>query len=111
MLPSGGLKMQSLRSGTTGRNGFCSYCWAFPLPDAASRTSESLRLNYSSATLHWRHSLFCARVISSTRGSTHSPKGGLLGPFAWVLLASLAYGIFEVIRGILLGFTPLVATE
>ena len=38
-------------------------------------------------------------------------KGGPLGPFAWLLLASLAYGIFEVIRGILLGFTPLVATE
>jgi hypothetical protein len=38
-------------------------------------------------------------------------KGGPLGPFAWLLLASLAYGIFEVIRGILLGFTPLIATE
>src|ERR1700689_4284716 len=39
------------------------------------------------------------------------PKGGPLGPVAWLLLASLAYGIFEGIRGILLGFTPLIATE
>ena len=38
-------------------------------------------------------------------------KGGPLGPVAWLLLASLGYGIFEVIRGILRGFTPLVATE
>jgi hypothetical protein len=38
-------------------------------------------------------------------------KGGPLGPVAWLLLASLAYGVFEVIRGILLGFTPLIATE
>jgi hypothetical protein len=38
-------------------------------------------------------------------------KGGPLGPVAWVLLASLAYGIFEVIRGILLGFPPLIAVE
>jgi hypothetical protein len=38
-------------------------------------------------------------------------KGGPLGPVAWMLLASLAYGIFEVVRGILLGFSPLIATE
>jgi hypothetical protein len=38
-------------------------------------------------------------------------KGGPLGPVAWLLLASLTYGIFEVIRGILQGFTPLIATE
>jgi hypothetical protein len=38
-------------------------------------------------------------------------KGGPLGAVGWLLLASLAYGIFEVIRGILLGFPPLVATE
>jgi hypothetical protein len=36
---------------------------------------------------------------------------GPLGPLAWLLLASLAYGIFELIRGILLGFPPLIATE
>src|ERR1700729_1728849 len=38
-------------------------------------------------------------------------RGGPLGPVSWLLLGSLAYGIFEVIRGILLGFTPLIATE
>ena len=38
-------------------------------------------------------------------------KGGPLGPVAWMLLASLVYGIFEVIRGILLGFAPLIAIE
>jgi hypothetical protein len=38
-------------------------------------------------------------------------RGGPFGPIAWLLLGSLAYGIFEVIRGILLGFSPLVATE
>jgi hypothetical protein len=38
-------------------------------------------------------------------------RSGPLGPVAWVLLASLFYGIFEVIRGTLLGFNPLVAME
>ncbi len=37
--------------------------------------------------------------------------GGPLGPFAWVLLASVGYGIFEVIRGILAGFSPITAIE
>jgi hypothetical protein len=37
--------------------------------------------------------------------------GGPLGPFAWVLLVSVAYGIFEVIRGVLAGFSPIVAIE
>jgi O-Antigen ligase len=36
-------------------------------------------------------------------------KGGPLGPFGWILLASIAYGIFEVIRGVLVGFSPLTA--
>src|SRR6201995_2750411 len=34
-------------------------------------------------------------------------KGGPLGPVAWMLLGSFAYGIFEVVRGILLGFSPI----
>jgi hypothetical protein len=38
-------------------------------------------------------------------------KGGPLGPVAWVLLASIAYGILEVIRGVLAGFSPLIAIE
>ncbi len=38
-------------------------------------------------------------------------KGGPLGPLAWALLASIAYGIMEVIRGVLLGFPPLVAIQ
>jgi hypothetical protein len=38
-------------------------------------------------------------------------QGGPLGPFAWVLLGSIAYGIFEVIRGVLLGFSPIIAIE
>ena len=38
-------------------------------------------------------------------------KGGPLGPFAWILLASIAYGIFEVIRGVLIGFSPLTAIK
>ncbi len=38
-------------------------------------------------------------------------RGGPLGPFAWVLLASVAYGVFEVIRGVLAGFSPIVALE
>jgi hypothetical protein len=38
-------------------------------------------------------------------------RSGPLGPVAWLLLASLFYGIFEVIRGTLLGFNPLIAME
>ena len=38
-------------------------------------------------------------------------KGGPLGPLAWVLLGSITYGIFEVIRGILIGFSPITAIE
>jgi hypothetical protein len=38
-------------------------------------------------------------------------KSDPLSPFAWLLLISLAYGIFEVVRGILIGFPPLVAVE
>jgi O-Antigen ligase len=38
-------------------------------------------------------------------------KGGPLGPFAWLLLISISYGIFEVIRGVLIGFSPLTAIE
>jgi O-Antigen ligase len=34
-----------------------------------------------------------------------------LSPFAWFLLASISYGIFEVIRGILAGFSPVIALE
>lgn len=34
-----------------------------------------------------------------------------LSPFAWFLLMSIAYGIFEVVRGILLGFPPLTAIQ
>jgi hypothetical protein len=38
-------------------------------------------------------------------------KGGPLGPLAWTLLISISYGIFQVIRGVLLGFPPLTAVE
>jgi hypothetical protein len=38
-------------------------------------------------------------------------EGGPLGPLAWMLLLSVAYGIFEVIRGILYGFSPVIAIE
>jgi hypothetical protein len=38
-------------------------------------------------------------------------KGGPLGPLAWALLISISYGIFQVIRGVLLGFPPLTAVE
>ncbi len=38
-------------------------------------------------------------------------KGGPIAPFGWVLLISIAYGIFETIRGILVGFSPLVAFQ
>src|SRR6202453_608396 len=38
-------------------------------------------------------------------------KGGPLGPLAWVLLISISYGIFQVIRGVLLGFSPLTAIQ
>lgn len=38
-------------------------------------------------------------------------KGGPLGPLAWVLLISISYGIFQVIRGVLLGFSPLTAVQ
>jgi hypothetical protein len=38
-------------------------------------------------------------------------KGGPLGPLAWVLLISISYGIFQVIRGVLLGFSPLTAMQ
>ena len=38
-------------------------------------------------------------------------KTSPLSPFAWLLLASIAYGIFEVIRGVLAGFSPVIAFE
>src|SRR6202050_5537144 len=38
-------------------------------------------------------------------------KGGALGPLAWILLISISYGIFQVIRGVLLGFPPLTAMQ
>jgi O-Antigen ligase len=38
-------------------------------------------------------------------------KGGALGPLAWILLISISYGIFQVIRGVLLGFPPLTAVQ
>ncbi len=38
-------------------------------------------------------------------------KSGPLTMFAWVLLASISYGIFEVIRGLLSGFSPLTALQ
>ncbi len=38
-------------------------------------------------------------------------KGGSLGSLAWILLISISYGIFQVIRGVLLGFPPLTAVE
>jgi hypothetical protein len=34
-----------------------------------------------------------------------------LTPFAWFLLISICYGIFEVIRGVLAGFSPIIAAE
>src|ERR1700761_477978 len=38
-------------------------------------------------------------------------KGGPIGAFAWMLLISIAYGVFQVIRGVLLGFSPLYALQ
>jgi hypothetical protein len=38
-------------------------------------------------------------------------KGGPLGSLAWILLISISYGIFQVIRGVLSGFPPLTAVE
>ena len=38
-------------------------------------------------------------------------KGGPISSFGWILLISIAYGVFEVIRGVLLGFSPLTALE
>jgi hypothetical protein len=38
-------------------------------------------------------------------------KGGPLGPLAWILLVSISYGIFQVIRGVLSGFSPMIAVE
>jgi hypothetical protein len=38
-------------------------------------------------------------------------KSGPLSSFAWILLLSVAYGIFEVIRGVLVGFSPLTALQ
>ena len=40
-----------------------------------------------------------------------SPGAAHPRPVAWLLLASLSYGIFELVRGILLGFPPLIAAE
>lgn len=37
--------------------------------------------------------------------------GGPLAPFSWVLLISILYGVFETIRGILSGFSPLIALQ
>jgi hypothetical protein len=37
--------------------------------------------------------------------------GGPLGAFSWVLLISVVYGLFETIRGVLSGFSPLIALQ
>ena len=37
--------------------------------------------------------------------------GGPLGAFSWVLLISILYGVFETIRGLFSGFSPLVAIQ
>src|ERR1700728_989874 len=36
-------------------------------------------------------------------------KGGPFGPLAWILLVSISYGILQVIRGVLYGFSPIIA--
>jgi hypothetical protein len=38
-------------------------------------------------------------------------KSDPLSPFAWLLLISIVYGIFEVVRGVLAGFSPIIAAE
>ncbi len=38
-------------------------------------------------------------------------RGGPLAPFSWVLLISIAYGVFETVRGVLAGFSPLIAFQ
>ncbi len=38
-------------------------------------------------------------------------KGGPLGWLGWILLVSISYGIFQVIRGVLNGFEPVTAVE
>lgn len=38
-------------------------------------------------------------------------KGGPLGPLGWILLVSISYGVFQVIRGVLAGFQPVTALE
>ncbi len=38
-------------------------------------------------------------------------KGGPLGPLGWILLVSISYGVFQVIRGVLVGFQPVTALE
>jgi hypothetical protein len=38
-------------------------------------------------------------------------KGGPLGPIGWILLISISYGIFQVIRGVLAGFQPVTALQ
>jgi hypothetical protein len=38
-------------------------------------------------------------------------KSDPLTPFSWLLLISISYGIFEVIRGVLAGFSPITAIE
>jgi hypothetical protein len=38
-------------------------------------------------------------------------RGGPLHAFAWALLISIWFGIFEAIRGVLIGYSPLTAVE
>ena len=38
-------------------------------------------------------------------------NGGPYAPFSWVLLISILYGVLETIRGILSGFSPLIALQ
>jgi hypothetical protein len=38
-------------------------------------------------------------------------KGSPIGAFGWMLMISIGYGIFEVIRGVLLGFSTLTAFQ
>ncbi len=54
--------------------------------------------------------LLCPRKIFDTWIKALT-GGGPLGPFAWVLLLSISYGIFEVIRGVLYGFSPIIAIQ
>ena len=55
--------------------------------------------------------IFSGRVLWNRWYLALSRRGDPLGPVSWALLVSVGYGIAQVIRGLLIGYSPLIAFQ